>query len=286
PHPSLFSPEYPAPVGARHMTSMLNRDIFRGLMSQVFPGRTPACSNGVIPTYMFRGIHPVTGKRYVSMECIAGGGGGRPSNDGLDGLSPNPNLTIAPVEFLEATFPFLIDETTLRRDTGGPGKYRGGVGFIRTIQIVAPEAFISWMDDRQTHPAWGLFGGQPGTPGDAYLLREGRTYRLPTKYDNLLLQQGDRIVVRTGGGGGYGPPWERDPAWVGRDVRRGFVSAGQAEERYGVVLSDGELDETATAKRRCALGRQHPVDWIDRGTTRWAPPPGQLVEVDGIPEVA
>lgn len=285
PHPSLFSPEYPAPVGARHMVTMLNRDIFRGLMTQVFPGRAPACSNGVIPTYMFRGSHPVTGKRYVSMECIAGGGGGRPTNDGLDGLAPNPNLTIAPVEFLEATFPFLIEETTLRRDTGGPGKFRGGVGLIRSIRIVAPEAYISWMDDRQTHPAWGLYGGEPGTPGDAYLVRGERTYRLPTKYDNLLLHEGDLVVVRTGGGGGYGPPHERDPAWVERDVRRGFVSVEQAATRYGVVLINGVLDNAATAARRRALAALDSPDWIDRGTVRWAPPPGELVAVDRIPEV-
>jgi N-methylhydantoinase B len=284
PHPSLFSPEYPAPVGARHMVSMLNRDIFRGLMSQIFPGRAPACSNGVIPTYMFRGTHPVTGKRYVSMECIAGGGGGRPTNDGLDGLSPNPNLTIAPAEFLEATFPFLIEETTLRRDTGGPGKYRGGMGLIRSIEIVAPEAYISWMDDRQTHPAWGLYGGRPGTPGDAYLCRGEQIYRLPTKYDNLLLEQGDRVVVRTGGGGGYGPPWERDPAWVLRDVRRGFVSVECAASQYGVVLTDGEVDAVATTERRLKLAALHPTEWIDRGTVRWAPPPGNLIEVDCIPE--
>jgi N-methylhydantoinase B len=267
------------------MVSMLNRDIFRGLMTQIFPGRTPACSNGVIPTYMFRGVHPVTGKRYVSMECIAGGGGGRPANDGLDGLAPNPNLTIAPAEFLEATFPFLIEETTLRRDTGGPGRFRGGAGLIRSIRIVAPEAYISWMDDRQTHPAWGLYGGKPGTPGDAYLLRDGRTFRIPTKHDNLLLHADDLIVVRTGGGGGYGPPWERDPAWVARDVRRGFVSVESAATDYGVVLRDGEVDEAATANRRRKLAAGGEADWIDRGTLHWAPPPGELVEVECIPEV-
>jgi N-methylhydantoinase B len=286
PHPSLFSPEYPAPVGARHMVTMLNRDIFRGLMSQIYPERTPACSNGVIPTYMFRGTHPLTGKLYVSMECIAGGGGGRPTADGIDGVSPNPNLTIAPVEFLEATYPFRVETTALRRDTGGPGRFRGGVGIIRSFELVAPEAYLSWMDDRQTHPAWGLHGGRPGVPGDAYLTRGDRTYRLPTKYDNFTLKQGDRVVVRTGGGGGYGPPWQRDPALVARDVRQGFVSAAMAAAEYGVALAEGgQVDELATAALRRDLEARHPVQWLDRGTVRWAPPPGKLVEVEGVPEV-
>lgn len=288
PHPSLFSPEYPAPVGARHLVSMLNRDIFRGLVSQIFPGRTPACSSGVIPVYMHRGVHPVTGKRYVSMECIAGGGGARPTSDGLDGLSPNPNLTISPVEFIEATFPFVVDITALRQDTGGPGKFRGGAGLIRSIELLAPEAYLSWMDDRQTHPAWGLYGGRPGIPGDAYLIRGDRTFRLPTKYDNFQLAERDRVVVRTGGGGGYGPPWEREPALVARDVIRGFVSREKAATEYGVVLHDGctTVDEVATETLRRDMAARGPKNWIDRGSVRWVPPPASLIEVECIPEVS
>ncbi|HLJ61811.1 MAG TPA: hydantoinase B/oxoprolinase family protein [bacterium] len=286
PHPSLLSPAYPAAVGARHLTSsMIYRDTFRGLMSQLFPGSVPACSNGVIPTYMFRGTHPVTGKGYVSMECIAGGGGGRPDADGIDALCPNANLIIAPVEFLETTYPLLVEQTALRRDTAGPGRFRGGAGVIRSFELRAPEAYLSWLDDRQTHPAWGLDGGRPGVPGDAYLVRGGRTFRLPTKYDNLRLEQGDRIVVRTGGGGGNGCPWERSPALVARDVLRGFVSVAKAQEEYGVVFLGDELrvDDAATEARRRELARR-PVERVDRGTVLGGPPPGRLLEVDGIPE--
>ncbi len=283
PHPSLFSPEYPAAVGSRHLTnSLINRDMPRGLISQIFPDRAPACSNGVIPTYLFRGFHPLSGKLYVSMECIAGGGGARPTADGIDAVAPNANLTIAPVEFLEATFPFLVEATRLRCDTGGPGRFRGGVGVLRSYEMRAPKACLSFLDDRQTHPAWGLWGGRPGVPGDAYLVRSGRTYRLPTRDDNLVLQEGDRLVVRTGGGGGYGPPWERDPALVARDVRRGLVSAEKAAEEYGVVLEGGTVEESATAAVRREMAARRPIQHVDRGEVRWAPPPGKMVEVDGI----
>jgi len=287
PHPSLLSPAYPAAVGARHLTaSPIYRDVFRGVMSQLFPGRVPACSNGVIPTYMFRGVHPVTGKLYVSMECIAGGGGGRPDADGLDALCPNANLIIAPAEFLETTYPLLVEETALRRDTAGPGRFRGGAGIVRSFELRAPEAYLSWLDERQTHPAWGLHGGRPGVPGDAYLVRAGRTFRLPTKHDNLRLELGDRIVVRTGGGGGFGPPWERAAGLVARDVLRGFVSVGQARAEYGIVLG-GHLPtvdaEGTDALRRTMAAR--PWADVDRGVVRTGPPPGRLVEVGGIPDV-
>jgi len=218
------------------------------------------------------------------MECIAGGGGGRPEADGIDALCPNANLIIAPVEFVETTYPLLIEGTALRRDTAGPGRFRGGAGVIRSFELRAPGAYLSWLDDRQTHPAWGLHGGRPGVPGDAHLVRGGRTFRLPTKYDNLRLQQGDRVVVRTGGGGGYGPPWERPAALVARDVTRGLVSAARAREAYGVALrEDGTVDADATAALRRELARGA-VSTVDRGEVLSGPPPGRLVEVDGIPE--
>jgi N-methylhydantoinase B len=286
PSPSLLAPAHPAAVGARHLTaSPIYRDVFRGVMSQVFPGRVPACSNGVIPTYMFRGMHPVTGKLYVSMECIAGGGGGRPDADGLDALCPNANLIIAPAEFLETTYPLLVEETALREDTAGPGRFRGGAGVIRSFELRAPEAYLSWLDERQTHPAWGLHGGRPGVPGDAYLVRGGRTFRLPTKHDNLRLERGDRIVVRTGGGGGFGPPSERPAELVARDVLRGLVSREQARAEYGVAV-DGDppaVDWRETEVLRRALTARPRPD-VDRGVVRPGPPPGRLVEVAGIPD--
>jgi len=288
PHPSLLAPRYPAAVGARHLTSsLIYRDMWRGLMSQIYPDRVPACSNAVIPTYMFRGIHPVSDKLYVSMECIAGGGGGRPTADGLDAVCPNANLIIAPVEFLETTYPFLVEVTALRRDTAGPGKFRGGAGVIRSFELQAPEAYLSWLDERQTHPAWGVHGGRPGVPGDAYLIRDGRTHRLPTKHDNLRLVLGDRIIVRTGGGGGYGPPWEREVEMVARDVARGLVSPETARAEYGVVLGPDGLtpDAAATVALRREMAARRAVRPVDRGTVRAGPPPGRLVEVEGIPEV-
>ena len=124
-------------------------------------------------------------------------------------------------------------------------------------------------------------------PGDAYLIRDGRTYRLPTKHDNLRLVLGDRIIVRTGGGGGYGPPWEREVEMVARDVARGLVSPKTARAEYGVVLGPDGLtpDAAATVALRREMAARRAVRPVDRGTVRAGPPPGRLVEVEGIPEV-
>ncbi|MBV5270961.1 MAG: hydantoinase B/oxoprolinase family protein, partial [Afipia sp.] len=151
----------------------------------------------------------------------------------------------------EAMYPYRIESKQLRPDSGGPGKFRGGLGIEKVYRFLQPLTLMNKMD-RTRCPPWGLAGGGAAqtaggevmrAAGDRSVLRKGK----------MEMESGDVVVISSGGGGGHGPAYERDPARVLRDVMEGYVSVEAAERDYGVVLqSDGSLDEDATRKRRSA----------------------------------
>jgi N-methylhydantoinase B len=269
PKGSVLDCEPPSAVNARALTMKRLGDVLFGALVQAVPDRIPAASGQHCSIY-FGGRDPLTGGPYVSARIVVGGMGARPTKDGIDAVETDiTNTKNNPAEAAEADFPIRLLAYRLREDSGGPGRYRGGLGVEQVIQIMRGEATISHRGDRFTTPAWGLLGGQPGARWRSVVVRAGgEEVELSSKVV-LTLWAGDQLRVWSGGGGGYGDPLARDPALVLDDVLGGKVSGAAARADYGVVLDDaGRLvDEAATAALRQRLrAARGPVTWtFDRG---------------------
>jgi N-methylhydantoinase B len=188
---------------------------------------------------------------YFYIEAIPGGWGAFAEGDGQDALMNNVNGAVKtqPVEVFEAQYPARISEYALRPDSEGPGRLRGGFGIRRTYEVDAESSLYLWLE-RSLTPAWGLFGGD-SAQGPAMAI-SGSQERHDLKLNRLPLHAGDVLTVQTGGGGGWGDPFERDPEAVLQDVIDGLLSRERAAERYGVVVNDTlpRVDDLATQDLR------------------------------------
>ncbi|MCK4474655.1 hydantoinase B/oxoprolinase family protein, partial [Candidatus Bathyarchaeota archaeon] len=140
----------------------------------------------------------------------------------------------------------------LRRDSGGPGRWRGGVGLERSWKLLAPSATLSVLAERTKTSPWGLYNGKPGAKGEYYIVKlNGKRVRLNSKC-TVKMKKNDVLMVRTPGGGGYGDPFERDPKLVLRDVLNELVSVEAARKDYGVAINPAliEIDWKATKRLR------------------------------------
>lgn len=279
----FLAPEYPAPVSLRHLTSGRVDEVVQGLLAQIFPDAIPATHNGSLNCYSMLGYGKTPQDRWLCFEVMAAGSGGRPHSDGLDAFSWNTRLKNAPAEFVETVYPIRIEQYSLRPGSSGAGKHRGGYGLIRAIRTLRP-ARLFFLDERHKTQPWGLCGGRAAQPNDAWVVRaDGTILMLPSKFDALKLAANDMFVMRTGGGGGWGDPFERDPEIVARDVRVGLLTPEQAREWYGVVVSGTPptLDREATIETRRTA--QRPEQWIDRGYPVSSPDPGVLRPIETPP---
>ena len=281
PEGCLLRPVRPAPVSLRHLTMGRVDEVIQGLLAQIFPDAIPATHNGSLNCFSMLGYGTQEGDDWLCFEVMAAGSGGRPHGDGLDAFSWNTRLKNAPAEFVETVYPVRVDQYSLRPGSAGAGRHRGGYGLIRAIRTLRP-ARLYFLDERQRTQPWGLYGGRAAAANDAYIARgDGTIEMVPAKFDALPLAPGDAFVMRTGGGGGWGDPFTRDPALVRRDVRVGLLSLAQARDRYGVaVTADGQIDEEETAFLRATPQTRA---WIDRGTPQPAPAPGEMRHLDSPP---
>jgi N-methylhydantoinase B len=199
PSGTLVNPDPPAAVAAGNVeTSQRIADVLLGALALAAPERIPAASQGTMNNVL------VGSEDFAYYETLGGGQGGRPGRAGQSGIHTGmTNTKNTPVESLEVHYPFRVTRYSLRRESGGRGRYAGGDGIEREIEFLAP-ATVSLIGERRRHGPWGLHGGGPGAPGEDWLLRPGAVpERLPGKL-TFEVSPGDRLLVRTPGGGGWG----------------------------------------------------------------------------------
>ena len=242
----------PAPAVGGGEVQIRVTDLVLKALAPALPGLVPAGSKAMQCHAGFGGIDPADGQYYCFLETLAGGYGARATRDGPDAVQTHgQNTENAPVEETEANYPVRITRYELIPDSEGPGRRRGGLGLRRDYLFPDHETTFSILADRERAGPWGLFEGLPGRPAEYVLNPDGEARRLGSKV-TLDLQPGDVVSYRTCGGGGYGPPSEREPELVLRDVRQGKVSLERAREVYGVAIDPATwtVDLTETARLR------------------------------------
>ena len=240
---------WPAPVvGGWETQTRLVEVMFRALMP-AFPERLPAGTKGMMCQVGFGSLDLARGSYSCFYEALAGGYGGRKGSDGPDAVQAHgQNTENAPIEETELNYPVQIAQLSLVEDSGGPGRFRGGLGLRKDFRVLQPTTFTV-LADRDRKGPWGALGGHDARVAEYVLIRDGVETRVGSKSTTELLA-GDILSVRSCGGGGYGPPEEREPERVLRDVLEGKVSAERARVEYRVVIDDRRLDESATNELR------------------------------------
>ena len=238
---SVLSCEEPAPTARYYVPINLLIDLGLRALAPAMPGKIPAGSYGdQMPTIAF-GTHPQTGRLFIQGDLNAGGTGARPTFDGESAMIIFAGSTARnnPVEVVESRLPTIrIMRYNLRRDSGGAGRHRGGLGIEREYHFLQP-AFITLSLERKATPPWGLWGGKDGAVNGVEITSPDGSQRHVRKATQHPIAAGEVVRIMTGGGGGYGPPSEREPDAIRRDVREGYVSAEAACRDYGIVLDGG-----------------------------------------------
>ncbi|MEV5897135.1 hydantoinase B/oxoprolinase family protein [Nonomuraea fuscirosea] len=236
-------------------TGLLGGEVVLKALAQGMPDRVPACSGGDVCSMMGLGVNPRTGEAWLEATNEAVGFGGHAGGDGEDGIMhlSEPGCRNNPVEVLETKSPMFIESYGYRPDSGGPGRHRGGVGVGRTYRFTAPSTGICLVYKTRTRP-WAIGDGMPGesnhvilNPGTGREVVQGGSYN--------RLDADEVLVNNTGGGGGYGDPFEREPVRVAADVRNGFVSVAAAAHDYGVSVDPVTFEVDTESTERLRAGR-------------------------------
>jgi N-methylhydantoinase B len=259
---SILAPRFPAPLGLRGITMMRNMAACLGLINVATGGKAMAAHSAYVIWYL-RG-RDAAGEPFLLSDGLGVGYGARPTADGNDAvyLVAQENF---PAEFLDAVYPVRVLRYAINPDSGGPGRWRGGCGVIRELEVLAPEATVAVRIDSLAHPPWGVAGGRAAGTGRC-IINPGRSdaRTLRPLSDGNLVRRGDVIRIETGGGGGWGHPFDREVERVMADLRGGFISRASAEGAYGLVLAEdgASVDLAATARRRAS---RTPSTLFDRG---------------------
>lgn len=257
PEGTVLNPHFPAAVGMRSLTCARLRSVIFGAFAQAVPERMPAapagnnCIVNVMTTDEKR-------KRTViaAVNPVVGGGGGMPHRDGSNGSGADAAyLKNTPIEITEAETPVQFVRYGLRPDSGGAGRWRGGLATEMAFRVFAPDTRITARNrDRSLFRPWGTLGGRAAGLSDMIVNPATAEEKRLGAADLAVLQPGDVLQVHSAGGGGRGHPFDREDWRVALDVARGYVSVEAARKEYGVVIGNGKLDRDATEKLRAERG--------------------------------
>lgn len=242
PEGCILNPRRPAAVAARHIIGHALPDVAIGCLVQAMPGRGTA-ESGMMWNPYIRGARGFDGtaRPWEMFYFQSGGMGARADKDGLDATAFPAGIKNIPVEASEAAAPVVFWQKELRPDSGGPGRFRGGLGQVVEIGGLDGQALrIQAMFDRVESPARGRGGGGEGAPG-SLRLTSGTPLRAKGQQD---VPEGDRLILELPGGGGWGDPRSRDPAALAEDLREGLVTAKAAERDYSTACPPGAGDRS------------------------------------------
>jgi N-methylhydantoinase B len=257
PENCILNALHPFPVATRHVVGQMLPDLVIGCLSQALDDQVPAEGTSCLwNLFAFGGSSQIDAdsaemmkaRVFNVMSFHSGGTGARPGKDGLSATAFPSGVRNVPVEVTEAMSPLLIRRKEYRIDSGGAGRYRGGLGQVMEVVTLDDAAFaISANYDRVVYPPRGRNGGKDGKPG---VLSLGSGAVLKSKGQQTIPKT-EAVIIEMPGGGGLGDPFERDPMKVAEDVDLGLVSRQAAERDYGVMLRDDHtVDQDATASRR------------------------------------
>jgi len=252
PEGSVMNPTMPFPCGARGITGYRMIDCQFGALAKAVPHKVTADNMGGSTLPTIAGYS--NGKPYVFCETFMGTWGAAEAHDGQEGVPHmGANQSNVPVEMIESGYPLRIVRYGFVPDTGGAGKYRGGLSIVREFEMLGDDAVLNVRSDKRRFPPHGLFGGEDGTPSLNYLTHKGKDRLLPALLmETEPMMKGDRFRAVLAGGGGYGHPFERDPELVRNDVREEKITIAYARKHYGVAIKKGRfaVDVAATKKLR------------------------------------
>ncbi len=254
PEGSIVNPVMPAASSMRGVVGFRLSDALFGALARILPDRIPAAGEGGNSLVIIGGYSSQR-KPFILFDLVAGTWGARPSKDGNDGLTnPGSVLSNIPAELMELDYPVRLEQYSLVTDSGGAGKYRGGLAVSRDWRYLGDQpATLSIRSDRREHPPYGLYGGGTGAPSLNIINPGTDQERVLRTMVTGELQPGDVIRHVQPGGGGWGDPLERALSAVAHDVGNDKVSVAKAAELYGVVVDPKslEVDEEATRSLRC-----------------------------------
>ena len=231
PKGSILNPKPPAPVAGGNLeTSQRIVDVVHLALSKAFPDRVPAASCGTMTNVL------LGGSNWAFYETIGCGSGARPFSDGVDGVHTNMTNTLnTPIEIAEREYPILFIAYELRRDSCGPGRYRGGLGITRAFKVLEDNVVLTIFSEREKLRPWGLAGGGSGVPSKHYIVRGNDVIYIGSK-STVVLKRNDVVYINTPGGGGYGNPCDRDNESIKRDLVEDRISLEYVKENYGYCM--------------------------------------------------
>ena len=234
---SLFDAQPPAAEGFYFENLIRVHDLILRCLAQHFPDRLPAGNFSSVCATVIGGQHPDTGRIFTLVEPEIGGWGAEPGRDGNNAVycGLHGETYNCPVEVCEARYGLYVERMALNDEPGGHGQFRGGRGICIDYRVRADNSFLTCGYTRSVVPPWGLQQGLDGTPNYVEVLRGDNPPERYAMASSIPLNAGDLVRVRTGAGGGYGPPAARDPAAVRDDLKNGYLDAHTARAVYGVM---------------------------------------------------
>ena len=256
---TIVNADPPAPCGGMVEVKYCVETAVMGALARALDGRVAGDLKGGGNHCYVGGRAPGTGETFIFYEYPAGGTGGFDGGDGSNTVrtwTESDMTTLQPIEAVEQLYPVMIESTSLRTDSGGPGRWRGGLGLTREVRILVDGTRLSVLAEKAVLPPFGVCGGGAGATNRFWVRRDGRPVQpsaLPGKVSGFPLEPGDVLVMDSSGGGGFGDPLEREPDRLADDLAEGYVTAAAAERDYGVIWRDGSIDAAATEAKRVAL---------------------------------